>query len=49
MRYQLETAFKHQRVIDLENEIRDRKRIVVNLLAENVTNIKAGLKDNAIR
>ena len=49
MRYQLETAFKHQRVIDLENEIRDRKRIVVNLLAENVTNIKAGLKDNSIR
>ena len=36
MHFELERKYNNQRIIDLENEVRDRKRIVVNLLAENV-------------
>ena len=42
----LESDFKNQRIIDLENEVRDRKRIVVNLLAENVFEMKHGFKES---
>ena len=46
MRMKLETEFKNQRITDLENEIRNKKRIVVNLLADNVNLIKYGVKDS---
>ena len=45
MRIELEGKFNNQRIIDLENEVRNRKRIVVNLLAENVITMKHGVKD----
>ena len=51
LRTRLETEFKHQRITDLENEVRNRKRIVVNLLAENVFEMKYGVKgsDDALK
>ena len=45
MRMELEGKFNNQRIMDLENEVRNRKRIVVNLLAENVIMMKHGAKE----
>ena len=32
----LEADFKNQRIIDLENRIRNNKRIIVNFLTDNI-------------
>ena len=32
----LEADFKNQRIIDLENKVRDNKRIIVNYMTENI-------------
>ena len=44
MQFELERKYNNQRIIDLENEVRDRKRIVVNLLAENVQKMNKEVK-----
>ena len=40
----LESDFKNQRIIDLENRIRDNKRIIVNLLTENIFQLRFGFQ-----
>ena len=47
MNHILETDCRNQRLIDIENRIRDNKRRIVNLLSENVFNLRFGFKDNA--
>lgn len=42
MRKVLESDFKNQRIIDLENKIRDNKRVVVNLMTENIFMLRFG-------
>ena len=46
MRQLLDTDFKNQRIIDLENKIRDNKRIIVNLMTENVFELRLGAQGN---
>lgn len=36
LRILLEADFKNQRIVDLENKIRNNKRIIVNLMTENI-------------
>jgi len=36
----LEADFKNQRIIDLENKIRNNKRIIVNIMTENIFNLR---------
>ena len=36
LRAVLESDFKNQRIVDLENRIRDNKRIIVNMLTDNI-------------
>jgi len=38
----LDADFKNQRIVDLENKIRDNKRIIVNLMTENIFNLRFG-------
>ena len=42
LRHMLNADFKNQRIVDLENKIRDNKRIVVNLMTENVFDLRFG-------
>ena len=41
LRKLLDTDFKNQRIVDLENKIRDNKRIIVNTMTENIFNLRA--------
>lgn len=43
----LDSNFKNQRIVDLENKIRDNKRIIVNSMTENIFNLRFGHQDNA--
>ena len=36
LRQLLESDFKNQRIVDMENKIRDNKRIIVNLMTDNI-------------
>ena len=36
LRKLLEADFKNQRIIDIENKIRDNKRVIVNVMTENI-------------
>ena len=38
----MEADFKNQRIIDLENKIRDNKRIIVNHMTENIFMLRFG-------
>lgn len=40
LRLLLDSDFKNQRIIDLENKIRDNKRNIVNLMTENIFNLR---------
>ena len=42
----LEADFKNQRIVDLENKIRDNKRIIVNVMTENIFNLRFGFDGN---
>ncbi len=47
LRLLLDSNFKNQRIVDLENKIRDNKRIIVNSMTENIFNLRFGHQDNA--
>ena len=38
----LDADFKNQRIVDLENKIRDNKRVIVNLMTENIFTLRLG-------
>ena len=38
----LDSDFRNLRIVDLENRIRDNKRIIVNLMSENIFNLRFG-------
>ena len=40
----LESDFKNQRIVDLENRIRDNKRIIVNIMTENIFMLRFGFE-----
>ena len=42
LRMVLEADFKNQRIVDLENKIRDNKRIIVNTMTENIFMLRFG-------
>lgn len=42
LRQLLDSDFKNQRIVDLENKIRDNKRIIVNTMTENVFELRFG-------
>ena len=42
----LEADFKNQRIIDLENKIRNNKRIIVNIMTENIFNLRFNQGEN---
>ena len=42
----LEADFKNQRIVDLENKIRNNKRIIVNLMTENIFQLRFGFDGN---
>ena len=42
----LETDCRNQRLVDIENRIRDNKRRIVNMLSENIFVLRFGFKDN---
>ena len=42
----LDADFKNQRIVDLENKIRDNKRIIVNTMTENIFNLRHGFAGN---
>ena len=42
MRQILEADFKNQRIVDLENKIRNNKRIIVNLMSDNIFQLRFG-------
>ena len=46
LRQLLEADFKNQRIVDLENKIRNNKRIVVNLMTENIFQLRFGFDGN---
>ena len=46
MNHILETGCRNQRLIDIENRIRDNKRRIVNMLSENIFVLRFGFKDN---
>lgn len=46
LRKLLEADFKNQRIIDLENKIRDNKRVIVNLMTENIFMLRFGFDGN---
>ena len=46
MRKLLDADFKNQRIIDLENKIRDNKRIIVNVMTENIFMLRFGFDGN---
>lgn len=38
----LDADFKNLRIVDLENRIRNNKRVIVNLMSENIFNLRFG-------
>ena len=46
LRLLLEADFKNQRIVDLENKIRNNKRIIVNLMTENIFQLRFGFYGN---
>ena len=46
LRMVLEADFKNQRIVDLENKIRDNKRIIVNLMTENIFMLRFGFESD---
>ena len=42
LRLLLDADFKNQRIVDLENKVRDNKRIIVNLMTENIFMLRFG-------
>lgn len=46
LRQMLESDFKNQRIVDLENKIRDNKRVIVNLMTENIFQLRFGWNGN---
>lgn len=40
----LDSDFKNQRIIDLENRIRDNKRVIVNHMTENIFMLRFGFE-----
>ena len=42
----LDSDFKNQRIIDLENKVRDNKRVIVNLMTENIFMLRFGFDGN---
>ena len=38
----LEADFKNQRIVDLENKVRDNKRVIVNLMTNNIFMLRFG-------
>ena len=42
----LETECRNQRVVDIENRVRDNKRRIVNMLTENIFNLRFGFQEN---
>ena len=46
LREMLEADFKNQRIIDLENKIRNNKRIIVNTMTDNIFHLRFGFAEN---
>ena len=46
LRQLLDSDFKNLRIVDLENKIRDNKRVIVNLMTENIFNLRFGFSDH---
>ena len=42
----LEADFKNLRIVDLENRIRDNKRVIVNLMTENIFTLRFGFDED---
>ena len=40
----LESDFKNQRIVDIENKIRDNKRMIVNLMTDNIFMLRFGFE-----
>ena len=40
----LESDYRNQRIIDIENRVRDNKRTIVNLLSDNIFQIRFGFQ-----
>lgn len=45
LRLLLESDFKNQRIIDLENRVRDNKRVIVNTMTENIFMLRFGFEN----
>ena len=46
MKQILESDLRNQRLVDIENRIRDNKRRIVNMLSENIFVLRFGFKEN---
>lgn len=46
LRDMLDADFKNQRIIDLENKIRNNKRIIVNTMTDNIFHLRFGFAEN---
>lgn len=46
LREMLDADFKNQRIIDLENKIRNNKRIIVNTMTDNIFHLRFGFAEN---